>query len=240
MRVAALYVYPVKACSAVALEAAAAGALGLENDRRFAFVTEDGAALTQRDQPSLATVRPELTRQVLHLDLGGLTQLAIPLNSFSQSTSVDVWGKQVPAHAAPGSLVAEVADYLGTPARLVMLAPQAQRAFVDSRPVLVTATGLLSSLNEQLPVAVGMERFRPNVVLEGAQEWRVLEGQDVVLERDKPCGRCEVTTIDQASGARRGPEPLRTLSERFGGNFGVYCRVARAGRLRRGEILNAS
>ena len=96
---------------------------------------------------------------------------------------------------------------------------------------------MLSELN--LP-GVGMARFRPNLVLEGTEGWRSLEGENSLLERVKPCGRCEVTTIDQASGARYGPEPLRTLSERFEGNFGVYCRVVRAGRLARGEILKAT
>jgi len=46
-----------------------------------------------------------------------------------------------------------------------------------------------------------------------------------------------VTTIDQASGARRGPEPLATLTERFKGEFGLYYRVTRPGRLRRGEEI---
>jgi len=148
-----------------------------------------------------------------------------------------VWGTLVPARAAPRSLVAAAAEYLGVPLRLVMLDPQAERAFVDSRPVLVTTTGMLAELG--LP-GVGMERFRPNVVLEGMQSWAGLEGKEVLLLSDKPCGRCEVTTIDQVSGAQRGPEPLRTLNERCGGNFGIYCRVARAGRLRRGETLRAA
>jgi len=236
MRVTALYVYPVKACRAVAVEDAALGPLGLEHDRRFAFVGDDGRALTQREQPLLATIRPELDEDRLRLDFGGLLQLDFSFPEFLESTSVEVWGKRIPAHAAEG-LVAEAGDYLGTRVRLVMLDPQARRAFVDSQPVLVTTTGMLSQLN--IP-AVGMERFRPNIVLEGAQDWTALEGKDALLERSKPCGRCEVTTIDQASGARCGPEPLRTLTERFEGNFGVYCRVARGGRLRRGEILRVS
>jgi hypothetical protein len=70
--------------------------------------------------------------------------------------------------------------------------------------------------------------------------WRELRGRDAALQYVEPCSRCEVTTIDQASGARRGPEPLRTLNERFAGNFGVYCRVARSGRLRCGETLTAA
>ena len=38
------------------------------------------------------------------------------------------------------------------------------------------------------------------------------------------------------NAAASWPEPLRTLSARFEGNFGVYCSVPRAGRLRRGEV----
>jgi uncharacterized protein len=237
MRVAALYVYPVKACRALAVEQAAVGPLGLERDRRFAFVLPDGKAATQRAEPLLATIRPELDDDALRLDFGDLTQLTIPLNSFTQGMNVDVWGKRVAALAVAEKLVAQAADYLGAKVRLVMLDREARRAFVDAEPVLVTTTGMLCELD--LP-GVGMERFRPNIVLEGAQDWTALEGTQIVLERAKPCGRCEVTTIDQASGARCGPEPLRTLTERFEGNFGVYCRVARPGRLRRGETLRAS
>jgi uncharacterized protein YcbX len=235
MRVAALFVYPVKACRAIAVAEATLGPLGLHGDRRFAFAGEDGCALTQRDISLLATIRPELDRESLRLDFGGLFELAFPLSSFVARTSIDVWGKQIAAREAP--VPARAADYLGTRARLVMLDPQAPRAFVDSQPVLVTTTGMLSRLN--LP-GIDMERFRPNVVLEGALAWNTLQGKEILLEAEKPCGRCEVTTIDQASGARRGPEPLRTLTERYEGNFGVYCRVARGGRLRRGEQLNAS
>jgi uncharacterized protein YcbX len=224
VRVGALYVYPVKGCRAVAVDEATLGPLGLEHDRRFAFVGADGRAVTQREQPLLATIRATVERHAVRLDFGGLTETAIAFDDFKKHSS-----RAVPLDAA--------SDYLGMPVALVMLDADARRSFADSKPVLVTTTGMLSQLN--LP-GVGMERFRPNIVLEGNREWRELRGRDAVLEYVKPCGRCEVTTIDQASGARRGPEPLRTLNERFGGNFGAYCRVARGGRLRRGEMLAAA
>lgn len=234
MRVAGLYVYPVKGCRAVAVEKAALGPLGLEQDRRFAFLGADGRAVTQRDQPLLATIDPTVEEDALRLDFGGLAATAIAFDDFRRSSRVDVWGTPIPGRSVP---VDAASEYLGMPVVLVMLEADARRSFADSKPVLVTTTGMLSQLN--LP-GVGMERFRPNIVLEGNREWRELRGRDAVLEYVKPCGRCEVTTIDQASGARRGPEPLRTLNERFGGNFGAYCRVARGGRLRRGEMLAAA
>jgi uncharacterized protein YcbX len=232
MRISALYVYPVKACRAVAVETAAAGALGLENDRRFALVADDGLAFTQRDQPLLATVVPQLDAEALRLDLGGLAEVLVPLSSFTKLARVDVWGNGVPARAAPSHR--ELDDYLGAHVRVVMLDHGAQRSFADSRPVLVATSAMLARLG--LP-DIGMERFRANVVLEGDGKWRKLRGEHVLLEYCKQCGRCEVTTIDQASGAQRGPEPLRTLNERFDGNFGEYYGVARPGRLRRGEDL---
>jgi uncharacterized protein YcbX len=231
MRVSALYVYPVKACRAVAVDEAALGPLGLEQDRRFAFVDADGRAVTQRDQPLLATIHPAVEDNVLRLDFGGLVQVVIDFGSFKKSSRVDVWGTPIPARAATAD---DASDYLGMRVALVMLDADARRSFADSKPVLVTTTGMLSGLN--VP-GIGMDRFRPNVVLEGNEQWRELRASDAVLEYAEPCGRCQVTTIDQASGARRGPEPLRTLNERFAGNFGVYCRVARSGRLRRGEMV---
>lgn len=231
MRVCALYVYPVKGCRAVALESAALGPRGLDGDRRFAFVHADGRAVTQRDQPLLATVKPAINEKAIQLDLGGLAELTLGFEEFRQETFVDVWGKRIAGRAVPASLAS---DYFGLQVALVMLDAQAPRAFVDSKPVLVATSAMLAQL--QMP-EIGMERFRANVVLEGDGKWRELRGQETVLEYAEPCGRCEVTTIDQASGERRGPEPLRTLTERFAGNFGAYCRVARPGRLRRGEML---
>jgi len=235
MRVSALYIYPVKGCRAVPVESSAVNGLGLENDRRFAFMAEDGLAFTQRDQPLLATVAPQVDADVLRLDLGGLAEMVVPLSSFTEHACVDVWGKTLAARAAPS--MREVNDYLGATLRLVMLDGAAQRSFADSRPVLVTTSAMLARLG--LP-EIGMERFRPNVVLEGDGKWRMLRGEHVLLEYSEPCGRCEVTTIDQASGERRGPEPLRSLNERFAGNFGEYYGVVRPGRLRLGEEVVAA
>jgi uncharacterized protein YcbX len=234
VRVSQLYVYPVKGCRAVAVDQATLGPLGLEHDRRFAFVDADARAVTQRDQPLLATIGASLDEGVLRLDFGGLTDTAVPLDSFAAGTSVDVWGTRIPARGTPAD---PASDYLGMRVWLVMLDADARRSFADSKPVLVTTTGMLAALG--VP-GVGMDRFRPNIVLEGNERWRELRGGDTVLQHAEPCSRCEVTTIDQASGARRGPEPLRILNERFAGNFGVYCRVARGGCLRHGETLIAA
>ena len=246
MRVSGLYAYPVKSCAAVALEEATLDGLGLAQDRRFAFVGKDGGALTQRDQPLLAVIKPRLEAGELRLDCGGILDLSVPLEAFGGNTiGVQVWEKHLAGKAAAASLIEKACDFLGSEVSLVALERGSACDFADSEPVLVTTQETLSFLNRQLASPVGMERFRPNVVLEGAQaqdelRWRALRGNELQLDCARACARCEVTTIDQSSGARRGDEPLRTLNERFAGNFGVYCRVVRAGPLRLGEALQPS
>lgn len=234
-RVSALFTYPVKSCRAAALERASLDRLGIEHDRRFVFSAEDNVAVTQRDQPLLATIVPQLEVGALGLDLGGLAALAVSLDSFRAPSVVDVWGRRIPGFAT--DTIAVLDEYLGARVRLIMLDPTAERSFADSRPVLVATTGMLGALGL---ADIPMERFRPNIVLEGDTASRELRGDEVSLAFEKPCGRCEVTTIDQSTGARSGPEPLRTLNERFAGNFGTYYRVARPGALRRGEVVTGT
>jgi len=61
-----------------------------------------------------------------------------------------------------------------------------------------------------------MERFRPNIVVEGCEphaedDWHRIRIEGIGFRVVKSCARCVVTTIDQSTG-ERGREPLRTLS----------------------------
>ena len=90
-------------------------------------------------------------------------------------------------------------------------------SFADGYPVLMISRESLADLNRRLPVAIPMERFRPNVVIEGV----AAHAEDamarfrfgpVVLRGVKHCTRCAITTTDQHTGARDPhQEPLRTL-----------------------------
>ena len=76
-----------------------------------------------------------------------------------------------------------------------------------------------------------MERFRPNIVLEGAEPFEEdviheIKIGDVVLEFVRPCSRCKITTINQTEGVSTSDEPLRTLGRvrrgKGGGLEGVF------------------
>ncbi len=61
-----------------------------------------------------------------------------------------------------------------------------------------------------------MDRFRPNLVLDGLPAYGEDDLGDLVagpvrLRRVKACTRCRITTTNQATAEVEGDEPLRTL-----------------------------
>ena len=56
----ALHTYPIKGCAGTSLTAAVLTPAGVAHDRSFMVVDEHGTARTQRRDPRLATIRPEV------------------------------------------------------------------------------------------------------------------------------------------------------------------------------------
>jgi uncharacterized protein YcbX len=109
---------------------------------------------------------------------------------------------------------------------------EAHTAFTDGYPFLVISEASLVDLNARLPTPVDMARFRPNLVLRGAEAyaedaWTRIRVGHLELALVKPCPRCVVTTVDPARGERRGNDPLATLAQyrraEEGPPFGVYA-----------------
>ena len=89
--------------------------------------------------------------------------------------------------------------------------------FADAYPLLIANEASRSELSARLSDPVPMNRFRPNVVVDGPCAWhedgwsRIQLGS-VILDAVKPCSRCAVITTDQVTGARASREPLKTLA----------------------------
>lgn len=248
MHVAELYVYPLKGAAAVALEEIDLDALGPSADRRYALARPGGRVFTQRDDASLARLRATPDARALLLEFDG-RRLEVPHRAFVRRAVLRVWSREAEVRVADARTHAILTGWFGTPLELARLERPVLRqgaalALGDAAALLVANAASLDDLNGALEAPVPMARFRPNLVVAGAAPydedgWARLRIGAALLAPVHPCGRCEVTTIDQDLGAVLGAEPLRTLSRlrmRDGEPlFGVRYAVDAPGRLRRGD-----
>jgi uncharacterized protein YcbX len=118
-------------------------------------------------------------------------------------------------------------------------------SFADGFPYLLISRASLEDLNQRLPLAIEMNRFRPNFVVSGAapfeeDSWKSIQIGDLRFTAVKPCSRCILTTIDPETG-EKGAEPLKTLSSYRRINnkvlFGQNLVAAQTGTLREGDKI---
>jgi uncharacterized protein YcbX len=229
-RIAALHIYPVKSARGIALESAALTRTGLAHDRRWMIVGDNGRFLTQRELPRLALLEPALSESALQLRAPTMADIAIELSHQGERRAVTIWGHGCEA-LDEGSTVAQwLGQFLGRECRLVRFDPahrrmserewtgpyEAETQFSDGFALLALSTASLADLNARLAAPLPMNRFRPNLVLEGIDafdEDRIedLSDGEVRLKPVKACTRCKITTTNQDTGCFEGDEPLRTL-----------------------------
>ncbi|NNE41953.1 MAG: MOSC domain-containing protein [Marinicaulis sp.] len=233
MKVAGLYTYPIKGVRAVSHQSLTARTRGFAGDRRFLITDENGRFYTQRDCPALAQITAHFDGETISLATDGTDSVAISTAVGDQRREVTVWLNSVDALDMGEKAAEWLSRALDRSARLNFMDDVASRertdvwngntivSFADAYPVLVATFASLDDLNNKIVAngggAVGMERFRPNIVIDGAEpwaedKWRRLKIGDVVIELVNPCDRCVVTTKDQAKGASMGKEPLMTLA----------------------------
>ncbi len=212
------------------MDAAEVDDRGLRYDRRWMVSGPGGGFLTQRDHPRLATVVPALRAERLELTAPGMPALEVPAEPSGVPTRrVDIWGDEVAAVTAGDEAAAWFGEVLGLPCALVGMPASTRRrvsprhgrpgnlvSFADGYPLLLISQGSLDELNRRLKAPVPMERFRPNLVVDGCHPhdedlWRTLTVGGITFHNVKPCARCVITTTDHVTGDR-GPEPLRTLA----------------------------
>lgn len=260
--ISGLYCYPVKGCAPVALTESALLNAGLEHDRTFMVVGEDGDHRTQRKHPRLALIEPAISaggrRLVLSAD--GRGSVLIDVDTAGERRAVRLFGVGYQGIDQGDAVAAWLSDVLGVASRLVRVPPEHDRVtdgdtpgtscYADSCPVHLVSSASLDELNRRLVTrgssALPMSRFRPNVVVSGwdrphvEDAVRKLRIGEAELGYAKPAIRCVVTTVDQDRGTKTGPEPLRTLATyrraREGGiAFGVKFAVTATGRLAVGD-----
>ncbi len=227
-----LHVYPIKSCRGIALESARLAPTGLTDDRHWMLVRPNGRFITQREYPRMALIDTALSADRLTMTAPGMSKIEVLRSGGGESRAVTVWKFDGRGVDCGDAAAAWASQFLETPLRLVMFdvsvprvcspewtgETQAVTEFSDGYPILVISRASLAELNSRLPKALPMERFRPNVVIDGVDAYdedriHELRAGPVTLRIVKPCTRCSITTTDQQRGAVDGVEPLQTLKE---------------------------
>jgi len=224
--IARLFVYPVKSCAGVALTEAVLTETGLDLDRAWMVVDSEGEFVSQRELPRMALVQVQLKHYEVVLRAPGMLALHLAIDAVEQPARVRVWDDEVAAYDMGDVAAQWFSDFLGQKLRLVRFDPEQRRLsslkwtggveaanqFSDGFPILVASEGSLAELNRRLVAGghgpVGMERFRPNIVLAGLEAHdedrldvlHIAAEQEVQLRPVKPCPRCPIPNIDPATG----------------------------------------
>lgn len=258
-----LFIYPVKSARGIAVDEAAVTDRGFENDRRFMVVDEQGMFLTQRKYPQMALIDVRIERGDsagagrLVIEAPDAGRIEVPLRpEGGERRTVEVWGDYCEALSMGPEPQRFFERILGAPSDLVYMpdettrlanpahsTPGAKVNFADAYPYLVIGEASLGDLNAHLKEPVPMNRFRPNMVLEGCEPYaedgfRAVSIGEVPFRASELCPRCVLITVDQATGVK-GSEPLATLAKiRKQGQsvpFGQYLIQQGSGVIRRGD-----
>ncbi|MCP3853954.1 MAG: MOSC domain-containing protein [Actinomycetia bacterium] len=228
MQLASIHIHPIKSCHRLEVETARVSVRGIEHDREWQVTTPEGEPITQRQHPVMATVQPTLISGGLRLEAPGRQPIEVPHPTDASATVRTLFKVPVEVGDAGDDVAAWFCDLFGEPARLTAFVGATQWrlpggfdvfdqdvSFADAAPVLVANTASLAWLNERASEPFGMDRFRPNLVVDTDEAWvedtwsRFRVGAASVTT-GSPWPRCPIPQIDQDT-AERHKEPALAL-----------------------------
>ena len=229
MYLSGLHVYPIKSCAGIPLRTAEVDGRSIRHDRRWMLVDRNGVFLSQREIPRLSLIRVSIAEDGLVLEAPGMPDLRMPFESEGGPMLARVWDDPVETVSVGRESDIWFSQFLGVSCRLVYLPDRSVRpvdpvyaqpgdrvGLADGFPFLMISEASLDDLNGRLDEPLPMDRFRPSLVVRGCEPfaedgWGCVRVGGITFRVVKPCARCKITTVDQAS-AETGKEPLRTLA----------------------------
>ena len=246
-----LYAYLLKSGRPQSLDHAQIITTGLVGDRDFAVIDDGGRMLTAREYPMLLEVEAKIMNDHMYFKCKG-DFITVPRKTGSSKTRTGIlFGQSVGGLELDDSIQKWFSKCMGVSCHVVEINAVYMRqmegqsidiTYTDAAPILLTSEASLRDLNNRMTLPVGMNRFRPNIVVNGGNafeedDWKSLKIGSCEFEISHHCPRCVLTTIDPSHpGKGISKEPLKTLSTfRKSGNevnFGVYLIPKKMGIIR--------
>jgi MOSC domain-containing protein len=217
--VAEIWRYAVKSMAGERLDSATLTEVGLEGDRRWAFVDS-----TPNRAGKLYTNTQDARLMKYHARLA--------------ADGVEVLTPAGLTRRLDQQFVAELVEAFSRP---LTLRDHSGENFDDS-PVLVVNLATVAAFALEAGVDIDRRRFRANLYLDGLEpeeevRWvgRKIRAGSAVLEVVKRCERCAVVSRDPDTTIA-SPELLRLLTQTNETCMGVYCRVLSSGTVAIGDL----
>lgn len=239
LKISGLWRYPLKSGMSEALSQSYIGQLGIEDDRRYLLVDQDGKFITARKDPKLLSIRLAINNSMIKISIGHQSE-----RSFHASTNPDfidsqVWTRVIRAQHVSAEIDHYLSEFIGRSVRMLVNSSDATDLadkrypwgpiFSDGYPLLITTEKSLDELNLACGGQYEMARFRPNILISGGSawhehDWPFLKIGNLVLRAEKPCERCVLITRDPLTGDKNpDQQPLRTLAKINRTEDGTIC-----------------
>lgn len=220
-KVESLWRYPVKSLMGEELKCLDIDARGVSGDRQYAVSNSEGRLGSGKN-----------TRRFIRID--GLFSMSA---ASSGNGVVIKFPDGIVLTNKDSSMNSKLSEILG---QSVTLTKEAEISHFDDSAIHILTTSSLSLLKKLLPNSgINSRRFRPNIVIDSQYLDQELVGKTIrigetVLEITHKTERCRMITIEQP-GLESRPEILKSISQHFDLDFGVYAKVLNAGGLSVGE-----
>lgn len=225
LSVSELTIYPVKSARGLSLSSIQLNNKGPECDRRWMVIDKNNTFVTQRKSTKMCLINTQLIAQSLILSAEGFGNCAVP-NGGAEMSDSSVWGTDVRGEDCGDEAAQWISSFLGKQCRIIYMQDdysrlvdrnfanqQEQVGFADGFPLLITTQASLDDFNEKLSstsngLAIGMTRFRPNIVITGNTAWaedkwqRIAIG-DIELSLVKPCSRCIMPSVNPETAEKQ-------------------------------------
>lgn len=244
VELSAIYIYPVKSLRGMRLDEAPLEQGRLAGDRTWLLVDEHGAFMHQRDYPRMTRMQATPTANGLVVTGAGMPPLEVARPTRGPADRVHhvrLWRRRAPVmHASREAddwftralgVRCQLMAFVSDVAALEVPSYEARSTLQDATPFHLTNEASLADLNARMAAPIPMNRFRPNLVIRGADPyaedgWKTVAIGETTLRWIKACTRCVATTTDQETGERASRDPLMTLARyrRLGNEvvFGHY------------------
>lgn len=247
IRIASMYISPVKSLALAPVGRATLDEAGIAGDRAFHLVDERGRLFTQRECPAFVKVRAayDVASDILRLTFAdGRVVEGVP--EPGEPIETPFWGgRPVPGRVMHGGFAEALSEVAGQPLRL--LRPDNRGDAFDGYPIslcsMESVEALARAANRN---AVDGRRFRQNIYVTGTaahgeDAWLggTVRAGGALLRVEARDSRCVMTTHSPDTGEHdldtlkiiasyRTDQPKEV-------NFGVYCTVIEPGKAAVGD-----